>query len=70
MHWVNMLAAIHCTRVLKGKLGFMLINGAAMHQQSGWLVDGQQPLVAINLGERILRKRGWGMRMIGLQNGK
>jgi hypothetical protein len=48
MHRVDMLAVIELTRILQGKLGFVTVYGAAMHEQASGFVYRQQMVIAVN----------------------
>ena len=57
VHGVDMLTAVHSPGILQGKFGFVLVDRTAVHQQSGWLVHGQQPVVPINFSKRVQHVR-------------
>lgn len=53
MRRVDVFATVQLAGVLQGKFGFVPVDGAAVHQQTGRLVHGQQPVVPVQLGQRI-----------------
>jgi len=55
MHGVDVFATVQLTGVLQRKFGFVAVDGTAVHQQPGGLVYGQQPVVPVQLGQRICR---------------
>src|SRR5690554_1834954 len=68
MHRIDMLTAVQGPGVLQGKLGFMLVNRAAVYQQAGGFVDCQQPRVPVDFRERVVLVVHYGSRLISARN--
>src|SRR5690606_1022175 len=54
VHGVDVVAAVQLAGVLQGELGFVFVDGAAVYQQTRGLVHGQQPVVPVQLGQRVV----------------